>query len=339
MRILAVIPGTGEDADFIFARRQVESLVNLGLDIQVFYLKSRTEPRVVLREYLRLKKTISECAPDLVHAHFGTVTSFVCACATLRPLAITFRGSDLNAERGIGFLRVRIGLLLSQLSALRASAIFCTSEKLRDQLWWRRGKAVVIPSGINLSLFDPMEKKHARKLLGWQEDKKTVLFNAGRNPVVKGQRLAREAVSMAEREIGPIQFVELNGDISPEKIPIYLNASDCLVLASESEGSPNILKEALACNLPVASVDVGDARERLMGVVPSCVVPRNARSLSQAICEIIRVGGRSNGRDMIQDCEQEEIAKKLWTHYRLLDGSRTNGSRNRSEMMEGSEKS
>src|SRR5438874_1529875 len=76
IRVLAVIPGEGEGANFIFARRQVESLLAMGLSVQTFYLKSRSSPVIVLKEWLRLRRSIVEFSPDIVHAHYGTVTSF-----------------------------------------------------------------------------------------------------------------------------------------------------------------------------------------------------------------------------------------------------------------------
>jgi teichuronic acid biosynthesis glycosyltransferase TuaC len=314
-KVLAVIPGEGEGMSFIFARRQVESLARVGVSVQVFYLKSRTSPRGLFTELRRLKVAIKRYSPDVVHAHYGTITSFLCACSTRRPLAITFRGSDLNSDPGIGFLRARLGFLLSQISAWRASIIICTSVGLRRRLWWKKSKSVVLPSGVDLTLFKPIDKGECRKILGWRPDERVVLFNAGKAPLLKGLPLAREAVWIAEKTLGPMRLFELCGNTVPDRIPIYLNAADCLALASQCEGSPNILKEALACNLPVVSVHVGDVAERLEGVFPSQIVPRNAASLAKAICETIERPQRSNGREKIQDCSEEKIAELLRDIY------------------------
>jgi glycosyltransferase involved in cell wall biosynthesis len=312
---------------FIFARRQVESLADAGVTIQVFYLKLRTSPRGLFRSWRRLRKVIETYSPDVVHAHYGTITSFLCACSTRRPLAITFRGSDLNTDPTINLLRGRLGFLLSQISTLRASIVFCTSSRLRERLWLRKNRAVILPSGVDLVLFQPREKGESRRILGWERDGRVVLFNVGHAPLLKGLPLARQAVAIAEKKLGPLRVVELDGNVAPEKIPIYLNAADCLVLASESEGSPNILKEALACNLPVAGVDVGDVAERLVGVCPSKVVPRDAASLGQAIFEILETPRRSNGRERIQECSEEKIANILHDIYRNLCSDRATKGR------------
>lgn len=310
-----MIPGNGEGSSFIFARRQVESLTRLGIEVSVFHLGSRTDPRLVLNEWIRLRRAIKEFSPEVVHAHYGTMTGLLCSLATLRPVAITFRGSDLNLEPGIGFFRNYFGHLLSQLSALRAGLICCTSAGLKARLWWRKRKVVVVPTGVNLDLFCPMPKDCARRALGWDIKERIVLFNAGRNPVTKGLALARQAVEAAKKSLGFIRLVQLNGEVEPENIPLFLNAADCLVIASVSEGSPNILKEAMACNLPVASVDVGDAAERLKGVFPSSVIPRSCAALAQAIVEILAQPRRSNGREMILECSEANISLRMQEAY------------------------
>ena len=324
MRILAVIPGNGEGSSFIFARRQVESLAKLGIEVSIFHLRSRTNPRLVLNEWIRLRRAITEFSPDVVHAHYGTMTGFLCVLATSRPVAITFRGSDLNPGPGIGFLRSCIGHFLSQLSALRAGLICCTSPQLRDRLWWRKLNVVVVPTGVNLDLFRPMPKEIARRALGWDINERVVLFNAGGNPAIKGLSFAHQAVEAAKRSLGSIRLVQLNGEVAPENIPLFLNAADCLLIASISEGSPNILKEAMACNLPVASVDVGDAAERLRGVFPSRVAPRSSAALTQAIVEILTEPRRSNGREMILECSEANISLRMKKAYASV-GQRQRG--------------
>jgi teichuronic acid biosynthesis glycosyltransferase TuaC len=325
IRVLAVIPGDGQGNSFIFARRQVQSVARTGIDVQIFYLELRISPRGLFTAFRRLRESIDSYLPDVVHAHYGTITSFLCALSTRRPLIITFRGSDLNLDPTLGSLRARVGFFLSQVSALRASTILCTSDQLRRRLWWRKNKAVILPSGVDLELFQPLEKQDSRRRLGWGSDERVVLFNKDKAPQLKGLSLAREAVRIAENKLGLVRLVELDGEVTPERMPIYLNAADCLVLASESEGSPNILKEAMACNLPVASVDVGDAAERLDGIYPSQVVPRNAARLGQAISEILETERRSNGRGKVKACSADKIAETLRELYEaIVDEKRQN---------------
>ena len=317
-RVLAVIPGDGSGNSFIFARRQVESLTRAGIQIKTFYLGRISSGFRFIECWTRLRAAIRDFSPDVIHAHYGTITALLCACSTLRPLAITFRGSDLNSDPRVGVIRARLSFILSQLSALRASAIICTSSRLRDRLWWRKGKTITVPSGVDLELFVPFDRLLSRRVLGWHDDEQVVVFNSGGNPFLKGLDLARAAIKIAEKAVGSIRFVELDGSVSPQSVPTYLNAADCLLVASEFEGSPNIVKEALACNLPVVGVDVGDLAERLDGVFPSRIVPRDAESLGYAMAEIIGFGDRSNGRVKVADCCQDKTAVVIRNVYASL---------------------
>ena len=315
MRVLAVIPGDGQGSSFVFARRQVEALIRNGVLVRTLFLVDRLSPFRLMREVFRLRQTIQEFTPDLVHAHYGTITAFVIAVASNRPIVITYRGSDLNSEYGIGFIRHALGHLLSELASLRAAGIICTSEGLRDRLWWRKTDAVVVPSGINLALFKPMDQVRARRILGWNASETVVLFNAGITPGLKGWDLVQRALEVARELAGPIRLVVLNGDTPPDQVPMYLNSSDCLVLASHSEGSPNIVKEALACNLPVVAVDVGDVAERLKCVNPSRIVRRDGFDMGQAIAEIVSLRTRSNGREQVLGLSEDCVSQKVLEVY------------------------
>jgi len=316
LRVVAVIPGSDKASSMIFARRQLNSLRTLNVDSHAFFLNAGTSPRLLLKRWLDLRREIASLKPDLIHAHYGTITALLCALATTRiPLVITFRGSDLNYRRDVGFLRSYGTHLLSQLASLRASAIVCVSRRLQSRLWWRKNVSVVLTDGVNLDVFRPMPKRQAREQLGYQSGRHIVLFSQGNTPRNKGRALALAGVQVAERTLGPIQLVILEGRVPPDQVPVFINAADCVVLASEVEGSPNIVKEALACNVPVVAVDVGDVPERLRGVFPSKIVHRDAVQMGSALAEILACGKRSNGRDCVAPCAETEIAKSIRDLY------------------------
>jgi len=106
-------------------------------------------------------------------------------------------------------------------------------------------------------------------------------------------------------------------------MPLYFNAADCLILTSDFEGSPTVVKEAMACNLPIVSVDVGDVSKRLTGVFPSCVVSRDPVSLGSALIKILEHGQRSNGSEIIKPISEEHIADRIAGIYRRI-GRRLN---------------
>nr|MDP9115023.1 glycosyltransferase [Acidobacteriota bacterium] len=246
-------------------------------------------------------------------AHFGTVTALFAAwAAPLRPLVITFRGSDLNVS---GSLRSGAGHLLSQIAALHAERIVCVSRQLRERLWWRRSSAVILPSGVDADVFRPEERSEARARLGWNADERVVLFNAGHDAVNKRLDLAQDALRLTQARLARVRMEVLSGGTPPGRVPELLNAADCLLLTSDWEGSPTVIQEALACNLPVISVDVGDTVERLRGVRCSAIVPREAEAIARELVRVLRTPSRSDGRRKINDFSAKRIAGELCRIY------------------------
>ncbi len=315
IRVLAVIPEGFSNASMVFVNRQISSLREGGTVCEAFLLASRTSPWVLAKEWRRLRAMIHSFRPDVVHAHYGTVTALFTTLSTALPVVVTFRGSDLNPNRSDLRLRQAVSRLFSQLAALRAIQIICVSDQLKSKLWWRRDKIKVIPDGVDTKLFFPRSQKAVRMELGWDADEKIVLFNAGTTPVIKRFDLAQAAIEQAMRICGNIRFIVLDGNVQPDRIPAMMNAADCLLLTSDWEGSPNVVKEAIACNLPVVTVDVGDVRERLAGVVPSRIVSRDPGEIGSAVAELLRLAQRSNGCTHIRSLSCVEISDQIASVY------------------------
>jgi teichuronic acid biosynthesis glycosyltransferase TuaC len=318
LRVISVIPYDPRKNSMVFAKRQIECLAGYGVINNIFLLTSRLSLPKLYKEFKRLRHEIGSFHPDIVHAHFGTVTAFISVMASDVPVIITFRGSDLNRSGGVNFLKWISGHLLSQISALKADRIICVSEELKNILWWKKGDAVVLPTGVDTSLFVPEERNKARSRLGWQPGERIVLFNAGSNPANKRLDLAESSVRLAEAVIGKISLKVLDGNTEPDEVPIYMNAADCLLLTSDKEGSPTVVQEALACNLPVISVPVGDVRKRLSGVVPSIMVEREPNEICKAIVEILSAPQRSNGREFVNTLSLEYVTKEVVKIYHAV---------------------
>jgi glycosyltransferase involved in cell wall biosynthesis len=315
LRVLSVIPGERGGALMIFAKRQVASLRALGVENHEFYLSSRTDPVQIFKELRLLRLEIKRVRPHIVHAHYGTVTALLCALVAPVPLVITFRGSDLNPSLNVNFIRNLTSKLFSQLAALRARHIVCVTSQLREQLWWRRNCVTVLPTGIDMTEFYPRDRSTCRAQLGWGLTERVVVFNAGDNPRRKRLDLAQAAIDAARAMSGEIRFIVMQGKTPPELVPVMFSAADCLLLTSDLEGSPNVVKEALACNLPVVAVDVGDVKERLEGVFPSAIVPKDVTEISTRLVEILKTGERSNGRELVAVLSHNIVANRLISIY------------------------
>jgi len=189
------------------------------------------------------------------------------------------------------------------------------SDQMKMRLWWRKDRVTVVPDGVDTQLFYPQPQTEARERLGWGQEERIVLFNASIDPIVKGFDLAKAAIDIARQICGDIRWVVLRGDVQPENIPLVMSAADCLLFTSKWEGSPNVIKEAIACGLPVVSVDVGDVRERLVGVDPSFIVERDAETLGKALAQILVQRRRSNGAGVIAGISGPAIAERVLSVY------------------------
>lgn len=299
----------------IFVDRQIDSLQRAGIKVRSCDMDTIRSPIGLLKCWRQLRKVASEFQPDLVHAQYGSVVGFM-AVLLGYPTVVSFCGHDLLSGAEMDGIRMRVGFLLSNLSALFAKAMICKSEELRQALWWRKDRAVVIPNGVDLELFSPGLKGLAREILQWDQHAPTVLLVIGSNPKRKGLDLANAAMDYVRRQI-PAAKLHLIHDVQPSLMPQYYRAADVLLCASKREGSPNAVKEALACNLPIVSVPVGDVGERLLGVSHSKIVSRDPDAIGRALIEILIAGKRSNGRDSMELLSIDRVGQRVCDVYRL----------------------
>jgi glycosyltransferase involved in cell wall biosynthesis len=315
MRILSLIPGPKEGNSMIFAKRQVESIESLGHVVEIFFLESRTNISLLYRDFFRFRKRIREFQPNIISCYYGTVTSLFTVLSTNKPVVITFVGSDLNFVRSESMVSEIIGKLFSQLSILKASAVICVSENLTRKIWWRKNITHVVPLGINDREFILTGRIKARESLDFKPDEKIILFN--NNAPVKRIDIAEKAVTLLKKKISGARLYVLSGKISFDKILLLLNACDCLLLCSDSEGSPNMIKEAMACNLPVVSTDVGDVKETIRLTIPHALAEQNPESLAAALENVLSRNIKSNGREILlkNNLTTDTISQKILNIY------------------------
>lgn len=209
-----------------------------------------------------------------------------------------------------------VSSLASQIAALGARRIITKSMVLKKTLWpMSRQKCVVIPNGVDLAAFYPIDRDKARARLGWPGKDRIIIFFSSGGAAVKDQVLAEKVFSIVQDRMPDVQL-KLVDDVPHEDLVYYYNAADLMLLTSYHEGSNNSLKEAMCCNLPVVSVDCGDARERLEGVSNSWVEKsRNPYALAQRIFEIFNSRHRSDGRTKVENISEEKVACRIKAVY------------------------
>lgn len=299
----------------VFAHEEIQRIGAKGIATEVVHFLTSARPDLFVREIRAIRSRIREFRPDIVHAHFGTITAFATVTAAARPVIITFRGSDLNPAPSDGWIRNIVQKILSNTAAAFAKSVILVSPELKTRLWVDHHSAYVIPTGVDLEIFRPETRHEARAKLGWGFDDPVVLFNAGVSPKVKRLDLAERSVDLLRENLSGVRMHVLRGRTPHRDLPLYMNAADCLLVTSDYEGSPDIVKEALACNLPIVSVDVGDVRERTNGVRGVEIVARDPKAIADAAERIIRSGGRSDGREHTGPLDSDAICNAVIEVY------------------------
>ncbi|MCI5066696.1 glycosyltransferase [bacterium] len=306
----------------IFAHRQIDSLSQEHVESYKFYLRSRTSLRYLLMARAEAREIISIFQPDLIHAHYGTTTGLFATTLGTKPVVITFRGSDLAYPSEIGWsLRRMTGFLISQLGALFADGHICVSKHLTKRIWFKKDHRSIIPSGVDIEFFKPQEPISARRELGWKVNEAVILFHATPlNSKLKRLSLAQKVVSSLSRDGHSVRLEILNGNTSPEKIPLIMNASNVLLLLSRSEGSPNVVREALSCNLPVIATRVGDVEFWLKDLGNCLITKPNIDQIKIATIPLIADIKRCHGRILSPQFSRDKTALSLTNFYKEIVG-------------------
>lgn len=304
----------------VFVDRQISSLERAGVRVSTFDIGTSHSPIHILQKWLELRRQVLRVDPDLIHGQYGTIVGILTVFVG-KPAVISFCGGDLQSGHTVSLFRMLFGFLLSNIAALRADGLICKSERLRQALWWKKARAVVIPSGVDLNVFIPGPQNEARKELRWNPENPIAIVNISGDAKYKGADLARAAMKFVCARI-PNAELQVILNVEPARMPLYYQAADVLLNSSRAEGSPNVVKEALACNLPVVSTPVGDIEERLSGVSPSCIASHDPREFGEAIANILLTRQRCNGRERILEISLDHIASRILAVYRsvLLTG-------------------
>lgn len=294
MKVLWIIPGKNEGSSFIFSRRQVSRLKEMGVEGATYFLSSRTNPMSLIRSAREAKQILINLKPDLVHAHYGSVNGFFALRLGHPKTIITYHGSDLNDTSSVGFLRKFLSNKASKYCVKNSACNIVVNEDLKNNVPEKyRDKTVVIPMGVDENVFKPMPRDEARALLGWNKEEKVILFNAN-DPVVKRLDIALASIEKVKNKLPHARLEVLKGSVDPEKIPLLLNASDVLLLCSDHEGSPMMIKEAMACNLPIVSTVVGDTQQRLEHVHGALLTKQHADDIAKSLIKILEENNRES---------------------------------------------
>jgi glycosyltransferase involved in cell wall biosynthesis len=316
-RVLAVTnmwPTEADPSYGIFVKEQMDSLRPLGVDYDVFFVNGRESRWNYLRGTWQIRNQLRKKKYDLIHAHFG-LAGWVARFQFQVPIVMTFLGDDvLGRPRRDGSITPmgRFFQITSFILARLVSQVTVLSRGMRALL--RLDSAEIIPCGIDLEFFHPMDLAEARRLTGLDPGKKYVLFAYNPEEVRKRYDLVEAAVTKAKEQLPELELLLVRKRPHSE-VPWYMNAADVTVIASMLEGGPYVTKEAMACNLPVITVNVGDAVDIIHESDGNYIVPREVDAIAEKILEVCRRGQRSQGRARLASCTIEATAKRIVEVY------------------------
>lgn len=301
MRVLIVCSGnSGSISPFV--SDQVQWLQRLGLDVYIFAVRGKGV-KGYLSNLPLLRAEIRKLKPDLIHAHSG-MSALLAGLQRKVPVIATFHGSDVNDSRLRRFSRAAMLITRRQI---------VVSKHMNTLL----GKLLpVIPCAVDTSVFYPMDRAEARRQLDWPPHSKIIQFASAYSNPVKNAALAFEAIELADLQRSQMQ--ELS-NLSRQEVALRLNAADVALMTSYSEGSPQFIKEALACGTAVVSTPVGDVQELLAGVDGCYISDFNPQNISAFIKKALLFSeqGRTKGPEQIEKLEltSETITQKLIREY------------------------
>lgn len=274
MKVIFISSGNSTFGITPIIKNQAESLIKEGIEVDYYSIKGKG-----IKGYLKnvkpLKQYIKSNNYDVVHAHYS-LTAFVASLAGAKPLVVSLMGSDVKAAAWFKFIIKLFGFLFSW------KAIIVKSQDMYDDLGIKHAK--IIPNGVDIEKFKPINKIECQNKLNWDLTKKHILFPANPNRPEKNFPLAKKSVELIDDLSIELHYFD---NVPNEETPIWYNAADVILMTSLWEGSPNAIKEAIACCRPIVTTKVGDVAYLLNSLDGTFVRGHDEMSISNALQKAI----------------------------------------------------
>jgi glycosyltransferase involved in cell wall biosynthesis len=286
-----------------FIVEQAEALKQVGCEVEYFGVVGKGI-KGYLSAFTALRKKIKTYKPDVIHAHYG-LSGLLANVQRTVPVVTTYHGSDINVSQVLRFSK--IAMRLSQWN------IFVSQRNVN--IAKLKKKYILLPCGVNIPNYVEEDIYAVKQQLNWKPNKRYILFAGAFDNRVKNAKLAQDSVSLIE----DAELIELKG-YTREQVTALLYASDAFLMTSFTEGSPQVIKEAMACGCPIVSVDVGDVAEGIAGLEGCYIAERSPYDIAERLNKVFSFNSRTKGRERIIELglTNDLVAKKLVEIYKQI---------------------
>ena len=306
MKVLFVSSGNSKYGISPIIENQGESLKKENIELEYFTIKGKGI-KGYFNAIFTLRTHLKSNNYDVVHAHYW-LSAIVVSLAGSKPIVTSLMGDELVTK---GWYK----WILHIFYYLSWSSIIVKSKEMY-QLLGLKGVNIV-PNGINMSRFKPIDRMLAIEKLGWDSKKKHILFTSDPSRVQKNFKLAKDAFDFINDENLELHYL-ISLKIENEKMPYYYNASSVVIISSLWEGSPNAVKEAMACNIPIVATNVGDIKELISKTQGCYLTDFDYKKFALDMNKALKFKGRTTGREDLYHLKSEIIAKKIVDIYKSI---------------------
>jgi glycosyltransferase involved in cell wall biosynthesis len=305
--VLIVYSGNNGISPFIY--EQAIALSNCKINIEYFGIVGKG----ILGYLMNLRKLrnfIKAKNITIIHAHYG-FSGLLAIISSKTPVIVTYHGTDITNI---------YNRILSLFSIRFSTYNIFVSTLLHEYVWTLyKSKTSIIPCGVDLDLFKPIPLKielYFSKRLN--NNRVRILFASAFINPIKNYKLAVEAIKTLESEYD-IEVIELVKKSRAEVVSL-LNDVDLLLLTSFSEGSPQVIKEAMSCCCPIVATDVGDVRWVFSNTKGCYITSFDPVDVANKIVDAIKFRREyflTDGRKRIKELELDnsQIAKQIMKIY------------------------